>query len=395
MKRFFSLLISSLLLAASLPASEVVNRSLAVVNGEPILQSEFEKTYAAMTADMPEKVSDDVRRENKKKLLDNLIDQKLLLQEAKKRKLKVGQRDLEVGMLQVKARFLSPEGRQALQKIVDRQMAAKGPEAQGEGPDLTVAWKELETSNPAAVREAAGHFSEQLGKEGLSEKKFEDRIKDQLLANQLTQSEVRSKVKSPSEDETKALFDKVLQVMQGKTAVDADSGDLGELAHYFSAQTGEKVRARHILVQAPKDASFKDKAAAKNKIQDIKKKIDGGADFADMAQKFSDDKPSAEKGGDLGVLTRGGTTPAFEKAAFELPVGKVSDVVETDFGYHLILVEEKKAASKLRYEDAREDLADFLMNNQGRKIVENFLKDLRKDASIKINVENLDSIGGK
>ena len=105
-----------------------------------------------------------------------------------------------------------------------------------------------------------------MGKEGLSEKKFEDRIKDQLLANQLTQTEVRSKVKPPTEDETKALFEKVLQVMQGKSVNDPGLGeDLGELAHYFSAQTGEKVRARHILVQAPKGASFKDKAAALKK----------------------------------------------------------------------------------------------------------------------------------
>jgi parvulin-like peptidyl-prolyl isomerase len=347
-----------------------------------------------MSADMPDTIPDDIRKENKKKLLDNLIDQKLLLQEAKKRKLKVTQRDLEGGLIQVRARFLPQEGQQVFQKIIERQMAGKGPEAKNEGPDLALAWKQMETDYPAHVRDAQSKFQEEMAKEGLTDKKFEDRIRDQLLTNQLTQSEVHSRMKPPTEDDLKALFDKVMTVLQGKTP-QAQDDDLTELTRYFASQTGEKVRARHILIRVPKDASFKDKSAALKKVQDIRQQIENGADFEDMAKKYSDDKPSADKGGDLGVVSRGQTVPPFEKVAFELPVGKLSQPVETDFGYHLIQVEEKKASSKLRFEDAKEDLADFLMNTQGRKIVGELVEGLRKAAVIKITVDNLDEIGKK
>jgi peptidyl-prolyl cis-trans isomerase C len=384
---FFSLL-------APVRAAQVVNRTLATVNGESILQSEFEKTYAAVAADMPEAPSADARRENKKRLLDNLIDQKLLLQEAKKRKLRVTQRDLESGLIQVKARFLPQAGQQALQRIIERQMSGKNP--QDGGPDLAAAWKDLESELPSATTEAQAGLRSELQKEGLDDKKFEDHIREQLLANQLTQMEVRSRVKPPAEAEVKALFDKVVQAMQGKPVQDAALGeDLGELAKMFAARTGEKVHARHLLIKVAKDASFKDKSTALKKVQDLKKRIAAGEDFAELAEKYSDDKPSAARGGDLGPLVRGQTAPAFEKAAFELPVGKVSDVVETEFGYHLIVVEEKKAASRLRYDDAKDDLADYLMNTRGRDALMGFVKELRKTASIKIQVADLDEIGGK
>lgn len=392
MKRIFAAVLSFSLLTPA-GAAQVMNRTLATVNGEAILQSEFDKTYAALTSDMPESMPAEAQRENKKKLLDNLIDQKLLLQEAKKRKLKVTQRDLEAGLIQVRARFLSPQGQQALQRILEAQMSGKSEAEQQDGPDFAAGWKTLEKDAPTAVREATTRFTEEIQKEGLTQKKFEERVKDQLLANQLTQTEVRGRMKPPKETDVKALYDRVLAVMQGKNVQPKGEEDLSELAQYFSSQTGEKVRARHILVKVPAGASFKDKAAALKKVKDIRRQIENGADFSELAEKTSDDKPSAQRGGDLGALVRGQTVPAFEKVAFELPVGKLSDVVETDFGYHLILVEEKKAAAKLRYDDVKNDLADFLMNTQGRATLMAFVTELRKDASIKVHVENLDEIG--
>jgi parvulin-like peptidyl-prolyl isomerase len=389
-KRPFAFFLSALL-ALPAGAAQVVNRTLATVNGEPILQSDFEKTYAALTEEMPDSTPIEARRENKKKLLDNLIDQKLLLQEAKKRKLRVSQRDLETGIIQVRARFLPPQGQQALQKIIESQSEGK----ENVPPDLAAAWKTLEKDKPGLVKESQANFDKELINEGLTAKKFEDRIREQLLANQLTQEEVRGKLKPPTEPQVKALYDDLLAVMQGKKPSAAAQEDLGELAKFFEAQTGEKVRARHILVKVASGASMKDKSAALKKARDLRKKIADGADFGEVAAKESDDKGSAQRGGDLGGLSRGQTVPAFEKAVFDLPVGKLSDVVETDFGYHIILVEEKRAAGKLRYDDVKEDLADYLMNAQGRETLMAFVKDLRKTASIKVHVENLDEVGEK
>jgi len=93
----------------------------------------------------------------------------------------------------------------------------------------------------------------------------------------------------------------------------------------------DTVRASHILVST----DGRDKETALAAINDIKSKIDGGDEFASLAREHSD-CPSGSDGGDLGSFGRGAMVAEFDKAAFELDVDKVSDVVETAFGYHLI-----------------------------------------------------------
>ena len=89
------------------------------------------------------------------------------------------------------------------------------------------------------------------------------------------------------------------------------------------------VKASHILVETKSQADF------------IKSKIDGGESFETMAKKYSK-CPSGENGGNLGYFEKGQMVPEFEDAAFELPVGKVSEPVKTEFGWHIIKVYDKK-----------------------------------------------------
>ena len=89
------------------------------------------------------------------------------------------------------------------------------------------------------------------------------------------------------------------------------------------------VKASHILVETKSQADF------------IKSKIDGGESFESMAKKYSK-CPSGKSGGDLGYFEKGQMVPEFEDAAFELPVGKVSEPVKTEFGWHIIKVYDKK-----------------------------------------------------
>jgi len=93
----------------------------------------------------------------------------------------------------------------------------------------------------------------------------------------------------------------------------------------------DEIQASHILIAT--DGKSKEDALAQ--INDIKVKIDGGEDFADLARAHSD-CPSGSNGGDLGMFSQGMMVPEFDKAAFELEDGGLSDVVETGFGYHLI-----------------------------------------------------------
>lgn len=98
------------------------------------------------------------------------------------------------------------------------------------------------------------------------------------------------------------------------------------------------VRASHILLMyagSDRSSATRSKGEAEQQIQQIKSQIDGGADFGELARQHSD-CPSGKSGGDLGPFGKGQMVGEFEDAAFGLPVGGVSDVVETGFGYHII-----------------------------------------------------------
>ncbi|RMH43691.1 MAG: parvulin peptidyl-prolyl isomerase [Deltaproteobacteria bacterium] len=100
----------------------------------------------------------------------------------------------------------------------------------------------------------------------------------------------------------------------------------------------DQVRASHILLMyqgSARSTASRSKDEAHSQIQEIKRQIDGGADFAALAKQHSD-CPSAKAGGDLGPFGRGQMVKEFEDAAFALDVGATSDVVETAFGYHII-----------------------------------------------------------
>jgi peptidyl-prolyl cis-trans isomerase D len=115
-------------------------------------------------------------------------------------------------------------------------------------------------------------------------------------------------------------------------------------AHQKDFQVPDEVKVSHILIKVATGADAKTDAAAKQKAEDLLKQIKGGADFAALAKANSDDPGSKEQGGELGMIQRGVTVPAFEKAAFDLQPGQISDVVKTQFGYHIIKAEEKQTA---------------------------------------------------
>ncbi|MEK6748003.1 MAG: peptidylprolyl isomerase, partial [Pseudomonadota bacterium] len=122
-----------------------------------------------------------------------------------------------------------------------------------------------------------------------------------------------------------------------------------------SSQSEER-RARHILVQID-DGAAQDKAdAAKKKVDDLYKQIKKGADFAQLAKKESDDPGSKANGGDLGFFGRGVMDAAFEKAAFALKPGQLSEPVRSRFGYHIIKLEEIRGEKKVSTEDKRAEL---------------------------------------
>lgn len=170
---------------------------------------------------------------------------------------------------------------------------------------------------------------------------------EQMLANALVQK--AGKAAAPSEADLRSYYDQ-------------------------NKQRYEQVSGRHILIRfkgspVPVRDSGKDltEEEALAKAQEIRKRISGGEDFADVAKKESDDSGSGAAGGDLGTFGRGQMVPPFEQAAFSLPVGELSEPVKSQFGYHVIQIKEHKNQT---FEEVRGAIEQSMGPERGRKFVE-------------------------
>ncbi len=150
----------------------------------------------------------------------------------------------------------------------------------------------------------------------------------------------------------------------------------------------ETVSARHILILVKPDASPADQQKALEKITEIKKRASApGADFGKIAAETSDDTASKVDGGNLGTFQRGMMVPEFEKTAFELKVGEISDPVKTQYGYHLIKVEQHQASQPPTFEKAKEKVRYQVMAGVHDKALQEKLAQLRSTAKIEYKTQ--------
>jgi len=150
-------------------------------------------------------------------------------------------------------------------------------------------------------------------------------------------------------------------------------------------KTPEQVKASHILIRPDETDPNADpneaEAAAKAKAEQLLEKIKAGADFAELARANSACS-SAAKGGDLGLFAKGRMVPPFEKAAFELEVGQVSNVVKTRFGYHIIKVTDHKEGTVTTFEQAKDEIINRLTGEKQDEIAISYVKSLVEEANI-------------
>ena len=154
--------------------------------------------------------------------------------------------------------------------------------------------------------------------------------------------------------------------------------------HKSEFQQQEEIKASHILVKTEAGPDGKVSAAAdaasRKKAEDILKKLRAGANFEELAKKESDDKASAINGGSLGFFQRGSMVPEFEKAAFSLNKGQISDLVKTQYGYHIIRVDDKHQAGMPSIEQVKEKIEPFLKQQKAQREAEALANSVQSEA---------------
>ena len=146
----------------------------------------------------------------------------------------------------------------------------------------------------------------------------------------------------------------------------------------------DSVHASHILIRVPEQADAAARAKSKTQADDLLAQVKKGAEFGDLAKKFSQDPGSAQNGGDLGFFSKGQMVPAFEAAAFSLKPGETSGVVETPVGYHIIRVSETKAGRDLGYEEVKAQIEDYLKQQIRERKSQEFVDQLKAKGKVQI-----------
>jgi peptidyl-prolyl cis-trans isomerase D len=156
-------------------------------------------------------------------------------------------------------------------------------------------------------------------------------------------------------------------------------------------QTPEQVRASHILLKT----EGKDEAAVRKQAEDILKQVKApGADFAALAKKYSEDDGSKENGGDLDYFPRGRMVPEFEQAAFSMQPGQISDLVKSQFGFHIIKVVDKKPAATRTLDEVRPQIQDMLSTQRVDQQIADRTRDLDARITKPADIDNVGKEAG-
>ena len=207
-------------------------------------------------------------------------------------------------------------------------------------------------------------FAQQLKSSNLTEKELFGQISDALTVEKWLKETVFNKIEI-SDKQVKKFYDENRE-------------------RYFKKP--EMVEAAHILIKVARDASAEDKEIAKKKCEDVLKKLNDGAKFADLAKEFSACPSGKRSGGSLGAFGRKQMDPAFEKVAFALKMGETSEVVESSFGFHIIKTTKKMKAGIVEFAEAKESIKQFLTRPKVQSKVKDMEATLRKKYEVKITI---------
>lgn len=296
------------------PISDITVEAAATVNGVVIPLKTYNGQVQAIIqqyASQGVNFQDAQLADLKIKVLDNLIDQELLYQDAKSKGLKVDDAEVAVQLEAVKGQF----------------------------PDEAT-------------------YNSQLAAQGMKEEDIKKDIGKTLLVEEYITNKYSSDIKIENSD-TQKFYE--------------------ENSQYFSKP--EQVRASHILIKVEPDAEESVKKDALERTNAIKVRLNSGEEFSELARNLSEG-PSNVNGGDLGSFGRGQMVKPFEDAVFSLEVGAVSDVVETQFGYHIIKLTAKEAASTVPIAEVEAQIVDHLTQLKMAELINSYVASIKPSAKI-------------
>lgn len=312
---------AALIFPLNLEAAEnTVPAKAADINGIAIPYKEFERqldmfkqqALKGNVGQLPDAINDRL----KEQVIQKMVADELLFQEATKQGVKADSKKIETQMTSIKNRFQD------------------------------------ETK-----------YQEKLKEAGLTEEKLRNQIRRQVVIGELIKKEIAPQVNVTPQD-AKKFYD--------------------ENPEKF--RKPERVRAQHILMKVAKGDSEDKKAEAREKLKKLQKRILAGEDFSNLAREHSQG-PSNVRGGDLGYFTKGQMVKPFEEVAFRLAPNEVSDIVETQFGYHLIKVLDHQPQSASPYEAVEKKLISVLFNEQLQEKLEPYVLTLREKAKVQVFIK--------
>jgi peptidyl-prolyl cis-trans isomerase C len=174
--------------------------------------------------------------------------------------------------------------------------------------------------------------------------------------------------------------------LDAKTAVTAEQVNDFYVKNPAAFQQGERVKASHILVRVQANADPAEREKARAKAAGLLADVKAGKDFAALAKQYSDDPGSGAQGGDLGFFQRGQMVPPFEQAAFALAVGQTSELVTSDFGFHIIRVTDKQSGRTQTLDEVRPEIEQYLVGQNREQQTRLFVEALKAKGKVEIYI---------
>jgi parvulin-like peptidyl-prolyl isomerase len=270
--------------------------------------------------------------------------------------------------------YLTDEDMEELEiNIIDSLLVVKLLDQYAGDNNVTVTQEEIDLQMDSIIAsyESESAFEADLKEKNVDRKFLEKEIKNQILRNKIYAEATMEVI--VTDDQVKQYYDDNLDTQ------------------FINP---ERIRVSHILSIFPwvEDESIEEneqgKKEARDKIEFVQEQLENGAEFGDMAREYSDDTNTSTDGGDLGFITEGQMVEEFEKAAFALEINEVSDIVETEFGYHLIKVFDREEEGIQAFEDVEDDISTYIAELNKLEKWEEFIMGLIEDAEVAYLTDN-------